>query len=263
MRASAGGASSCFYLWYLNLYTFRNIFSACLECHFRSQGGTYKPFVAGCVCLLCLANSESQGILPTTNIGRLSGSISKTEEQAWSREYLQGLFNLLKPGTISWLHTGEEHSAALQTHHCNSSPPQVRHSEARWIGSHQDRQGEVSYSLYTTSNEHEVCDRNLPSLLKAQEENQIPGFAKHLDDSRRHGAADNTTHPYHHFHCCSITEAEKKMLCAQRLWPVGDTVTFKICKDIVKADRTPSQCNKRKVSPLLGPWFRTDILHAR
>lgn len=79
-----------------------------------------SPFVAGCVCSLCLANSELHGILPTTEVGWLSGSVSDTEEQAWSREFLQGLFNLLKSSTISWLHAGKEHTAALWTHRCLS-----------------------------------------------------------------------------------------------------------------------------------------------
>lgn len=47
----------------------------------------------------------------------------------------------------------------------------------------------------------------------------------------------------------NMTEAGKKTLCAFSLQPVGDTVTFKVCKDVVKADRAPSWYSKRKVRP--------------
>lgn len=60
------------------------------------------------------------------------------EEQAWSED-LQGLFNLLKSSTVSWLYTGEERTAALWTNHCSRLPRLVRRSKASRVGSQQDR----------------------------------------------------------------------------------------------------------------------------
>ncbi|PKU48564.1 interferon regulatory factor 2-binding protein 2 [Limosa lapponica baueri] len=44
----------------------------------------------------------------------------------------------------------------------------------------------------------------------------------------------------------SMTGAGKKVLCPPSLQPVGDTVTFKVRKDVVKADRAPNWGSKRK-----------------
>lgn len=81
-RACADGAERdyCFYFWYLNHCTFRSIFCACLKCHCSSFWGEFMPFVGSCVCSLCLANSKSQGALPTTEVGWLAGNLSETEE---------------------------------------------------------------------------------------------------------------------------------------------------------------------------------------